>query len=289
MLKMKTKLFFKDLWQESQNKNILILSSSSSFFFFLCLIPTTLLVINFLNLPLPLISPNKTDVLLEHIKNILPEAIMPAIKDLFSHSKTMAQQQKKTHLIHLLMLIFSSLGFFGSVWKSFEILTNKNKKGTLTKTLKSFALISMTFFLIFSLLSLPMLLEAVLKLLELNLSHLLPFKDTIISFVQTLKSWMLAGVTTFLLFLFFYFILRYLFKKETSNKSILIGSLFFIISTYMAKLGFYSILGIIKETLVLNYGQLYSFLLFVFWSFCIILSFNFTVILINVLNKHLKN
>jgi uncharacterized BrkB/YihY/UPF0761 family membrane protein len=117
--------FLKEFLFECQEKNLVLLSGSSSFFFFLCLIPSTLLLLNLFTFLFESITPTDTLSFIRYIETIIPNDILPSFQLVFKHTTNLMQTNKDLNLLHYSILATSSLGFFGSIWKSVYIITGE--------------------------------------------------------------------------------------------------------------------------------------------------------------------
>ncbi len=281
------KFFFKDFVQECRKKHIFILASSSSFLFFLCIIPSTLLLLSFATFTFDSVLPEETFTFLNYIESIVPDDILPTFQFLFKHSKTMLTNNSNLNTLHYIILIVSSLGFFGSVWKSVDIITEVKKHGTLLRTLYSFLSIAISFTFILLIAFIPIMTKILDILLEskyiafLNLGRLLnvfEFELLGINFIST-----------FFLFIFFILFFKFLLKGNTNLKSTAIGSAFFTANVVITKLLFFTYLALVKDNLVANYGSLYSLMIFVIWVFTIILALYTSIIFTFTFSRHRYN
>ena len=287
MTKRKASLvFIKDFITECNNKNILILASSSCFFFFLCLIPSTLLLLSFLTWFFESVTPSQTFTFLNYIESIVPHEIMPTFQTVFKHSKNIIVANKNLNTLHYVILAISSLGFFGSVWKAIDIITGAKKLGTLMRTIKSFISITLSFVFILMIVSLPLIYKALNLLLNYQFFSTLKGEE---SFLISITKYELYGVNSFgtlLLFIFFIFFFRFLLHGNTNLKSTIIGSGFFTAGIVTTKFLFFTYLSIVKNSLMMNYGSLYSVMIFILWIFAIILTFYMAIIFTFTVSKH---
>lgn len=287
MNKKKALIFFlKDVLKECREKNILILASSSSFFFFLCLIPSTLLLLSFLTWFFEAIIPAKTFSYISYIESIVPIEIMPTFKTLFNHSKEVLISNKNLNTLHYIILALSSIGFFGSIWKSIAILTGEKGSGTLIRTLKSFISIALSFSFILLTVTIPLIFKGAKYILEKDIFVFLKTEESYLKIISDFEILGMNIFSTVLLFVFFIFFFRFLLHGSTNLKSTVIGSGFFTIAMAMTKIIFLSYISIVKTSLIINYGSLYSVMIFIIWMFTIILVFYLAIIFTITLSKH---
>jgi uncharacterized BrkB/YihY/UPF0761 family membrane protein len=278
--------FIKDFVKDCNDKNILILASSSSFFFILCLIPSTLLLLSFLTWFFESVTPAQTFTFLGYIESIVPDEIMPTFQTVFKHSKTMIIANKQLNTLHYVILGMSSLGFFGSVWKSIDLITGAKKLGTFMRTLKSFISIALSFAFILIIVSLPLIYQGINYVLSYKLFTSLRDGDGLISIISNQEVFGINFFSTMLLFVFFIFFFRFLLHGKTNIKSTIIGSAFFTSGIVITKVLFFAYLAIVKDNLIMNYGSLYSLMIFVLWIYAVILTFYMAIIFTYSVGKH---
>ena len=270
------KTFFKELFQECFKKNIFILASSTSFFFILCLIPTTLLLLNYLHLFVSEYIPDSSFSFLTYIESIVPESIMPSFLKLFNHAKTIIDKNQENSFLNYMILLISSMSFFGSIWKSVEIIT-EDRRNTLMRTLQSFLTIALFFSFVLVILLFPILLESLTVFFRLKFFE--DFDLSIINFFKTVDNFSgIYFINIVLLFIFFFVFFKFLLKRNADNFSAIGGSLTFTILSSILNTVFVYYIKIIGTNLQNSYGSLYSFLLFALWFYSNILIFYFSIV-----------
>jgi membrane protein len=258
MSKIITKDFVKLYFSECKNKHALTLAASSSFFFLLCLVPLLYLITSGLGYFFD--DGHNIEKVLKHFSSIIPAEVMPSIKFLLEHVNKTLQSQHQNVYLHRIFLIISSLGFFGSIWRAIEIITEEKAINSFSKMLKSLGGILISFILCAGLIIGPAILNSFQIIFKKGL-----FKD--FDFIQKLSfsELQVHGVnlfSTIMLVLFFLFI----------------ASVIFTSLIIFSKFAFLSYVIVAKSNLVGNFGSFYSLLLLMLWIFISILSFYISII-----------
>lgn len=254
---------------ECKLKNPITLAASSTFFFILCLIPFSIIIFKIFTLIFAQQGLQLSDLII-NVKTVVPDEVYPTVQYILKHVQSLNISSKNTGSIHNIILIVSSLSFFGSIWKALEMITEEKQYGTITKTLKSVGaiIVSSLFFLV--IIAIP----TILKSLNLFIKQDLLIKLNItqngifsINFISAIS-----------LFIFFIAFFKYILQKNAKLKSIILGSLLFTVLIIITKFGFISYLMITKTNLMGSYGSLYSGLIFLIWIFISILAFYAAII-----------
>lgn len=272
----------KDFSLECREKNLVMLAASSSFFFFLCLIPLSLLLLSFAGFLFEQVSPSS---FLQYIDSIIPESILPTFKKLFDHSDKMMKANQNLNSLHYMILGLSSIGFFGSIWRSVDIITETKSHGTMLRTFMSFLAIAISFAFILLLSAIPVALRFLHFLLELSWVKKLKLH---VFLTENFQHYEFSGVniiSALSLFIFFIFFFKFFLRAKATIKATIVGSGVFTLSVVVAKFVFFQYLLIIKENLINNYGQLYSIMIFILWVFALILLFYMAIIFTYVLSR----
>lgn len=281
----KVKNFVKQFIHECQEKDLILLAASSSFFFFLCLIPIILLLLNFVALMFESVTPKETLSFLNYIESVIPNDILPTFQMLFKHSTEMMQSNTNTNWLHYLILSLSSLGFFGSIWRSVDIIVERKKYGTLLRTLKSFLTIAISFGFILLLAAMPLFFKFTDYLMTNDFLKKFKVQEIFFSDFQQYEFSGVNVLSTFLLFGFFIFFFRFLLHGNATFKATMVGSSVFTLGVVVTKMAFFTYLIMLKDNLVSNYGHLYSIMIFVLWVYTLILLFYMAIIFTYVLSR----
>lgn len=274
MAKIITKDFIKLFYSECKNKHALTLAASSSFFFLLCVIPFLYLMTTTLGFMFD--DPDYMQKLLKHFSTIIPAELMPSIKYLLTHINKTLTIGHKNESLHQIFLVISSLGFFSSIWRAIEIITEEKAKNSLVKMLKSLGGILISFLLCAGLVVGPIFFNSLQILFKRGL-----LKD--VEFIQkfNLTQLQISGislVSTLMLVIFFFVFFKYVLHKRAKFISLLMGSTLFTGLIILAKFAFLTYIVIVKENLIGNFGSFYSVLLVMLWIFISILSFYISII-----------
>ena len=263
--------------RSSQAKNLPTLAASSSFFFTICIIPLTLLALGFFN---EFILYDSKPILgfIDKIKLILPDEIFESIQNLVLASSKILLANKEIGFFHYIVLAISSFGFFGSVWKAVDIISEVTPSRKWHRKIKNFLSIAISFALILTLTFIPMMLNLFSLLLKtkvatfFNLDHLIPL---------THHNMTVLILSNLCLFLFFVIFFKYLLKLKVKLGNALSGSILFSAGLFLSKLLFFIYIEFTKTSLVFKFGSIYSILIFLIWIFLLILLFytsiNFTL------------
>jgi uncharacterized BrkB/YihY/UPF0761 family membrane protein len=275
MAKIITKDFIKLYYSECKNKHALTLAASSSFFFLLCLIPFLYLITAALGYIFE-DATNNTDKVLMHFATVIPSEIMPSIKYLMGHINKTIQTQHQNIFVHRIFLVISSLGFFGSIWRAIEIITEEKRTNSFFKMLKSLGGILISFILCAGLVIGPVILNSIQIMFKKGL-----LKD--FEFIQkfSISSLQIHGVnlfSTIMLVVFFFLFFKYVLQKRAKFISLFIASALFTLLIIIAKFGFLSYLAMVKGNLMGNFGSFYSVLLVMIWILISIFSFYISII-----------
>ena len=281
--------FFKDFIKECKEKHILLLAASSSFFFLLCLVPLTLLLLSFTSFIFETVAPKNTFSILSYLEQIVPDDIMPTFQLLFKHSKEVLVHSKNFKTLHYCILGISSLGFFGSIWKAVEIISNRTDHGTLLRTLKSFLSIAISFIFIMIIVAAPLIYNTLSHLKDVRFLGNMKFKDGIIDSVSQFQILGVNSLSAILLFLFFIFFFKFLLMGKANLKQTMVGSAFFTTSVVAMKIFFFNYILLVKENFMTNYGSLYSFMIFAIWIYSIIMLFYMSITFTHTIAKHKIN
>ena len=175
-----------------------------------------------------------------------------------------------------MILLISSMSFFGSIWKSVEIIT-EDRRNTLMRTLQSFLTIALFFSFVLVILLFPILLESLTVFFRLKFFE--DFDLSIINFFKTVDNFSgIYIINIVLLFIFFFVFFKFLLKRNADNFSAIGGSLTFTILSSILNTVFVYYIKIIGTNLQNSYGSLYSFLLFALWFYSNILIFYFSIV-----------
>ncbi len=280
------KLFIKDFLKECGDKHLLILSSSTCFFFFLCLIPSTLLLISFATFAFESLVPEETFNLINYVESVIPKDILPSVQLILKHSKSMLNTNKNLNTLHYIILLFSSLGFFGSVWRSVDIITGVKAHGTLLRTLYNFLSITIAFVFFLLMAFLPILGKLIDIFLQSEYLKFFKFTELLTDGFMQMELLGVNFFSTLLLFIFFILFFKFLLKANSNFRATAIGSTFFTVQILITKNIFLTYLSLAKESLLINYGSLYSIMIFVIWAFAVILAFYDSIIFTYALSRH---
>jgi len=271
--------------EECQEKHIVALAASSSFFFLLCLIPITLLILSATTFILETVTPKNTLSILNYLATIVPDDIMPTFQMLFKHSRNVLSHNQKMKSIHYVILAFSSLGFFGSIWKAVEIITNKTNHGTIFRTFKSFIIIAFSFAFILLIVSAPLIYKSANFLKNFKFLNGIKLKSAAIDSISHYEILGINSLSAIAMFLFFIIFFRFLLFSDSKIKTAILGSAFFTLSMMSTKLLFFNYVLLVKENLIQNYGSLYSFMIFAIWIFTVILLFYMSITFTYILSR----
>lgn len=261
--------FLKTFIEECQKKHLITLASSSTFFFSLCIIPLTLLSLSFFNQFIfydskPIIS------FVEKLKLFLPDEIYSNINSLLALSGNILAENDQVGFIHYLILIFSSLSFFGSIWKAVDIISEVEPSKTIMRRLKSFLTIAGSFGFILILTFVPIILRLINYILNSDIAKYLQLNQLTFITEHSLAYHLLSYV---LLFLFFYIFFKFLLRIHIEKRYALISSVFFGLGLYISRFIFFMYINYTKSSLIFKFGSVYSILVFLFWIFTLILLF----------------
>lgn len=275
MAKIITRDFLKLFISECKNKHALMLAASSSFFFLLCLIPFLYLISTALGLVFSG-GINNTEKVLMHFSTIIPSEIMPSIKFILGHINKSIQTQHQNILMHRIFLVISSLGFFSSIWRAIEIITEEKAVNSFFKMLKSLGGILISFVLCAGLVIGPVILNSIQLI----------FKKGLLKEIEVIQKFNFSqlqvhGVnlfSTIMLVVFFFVFFKYVLNKRAKFISLLLASIMFTVLIILAKFGFLSYIMMVKDNLVGNFGSFYSVVLVMIWILISILSFYISII-----------
>lgn len=274
MAKIITRDFIKLFYSECKNKHAITLAASSSFFFLLCLIPILYLISTGMGYLFD--GGNTTDQILKHFSAFIPSEIMPTIKQLLVQINKNMQVKKANVGLHRFFLVVSSLGFFGSIWRAIEIITEEKAKNTVVKMLKSVGGILVSFLLCAGLIIGPVFLNSIQILFK---KGLLKNIDSVQKFNFTQLQ--VSGINVFstiMLIVFFFVFFKYVLHKRAKFVSLLMASAMFTFLILLAKFGFLTYIVMVKDNLIGNFGSFYSVLLVMLWIFISIYSFYISII-----------
>jgi len=275
MAKIITRDFLKLYISECKNKHALTLAASSSFFFLLCLIPFLYLITAGLGYLFQDAAGN-TEKILNHFSTIIPAEIMPSIKYLLGHINKTIQTQHQNVYIHRIFLVLSSLGFFGSIWRAIEIITEEKKMNSFFSIIKSIGGILISFILCAGLIIGPVIVNSIQIMFKKGLLKQVDFIQK-----YNFTSLQVHGVnlfSTIMLVIFFFVFFKYVLHKHAKFISLLMASAMFTILIILAKFGFLTYIVMVKDNLIGNFGSFYSVVLMMLWIFISIFSFYISII-----------
>ena len=264
------KLFY----SECKNKHAFTLAASSSFFFLLCLIPILYLISTAMGYMFD--GGNTTDTILKHFSAFIPSEIMPTIKQLLVQINKNMQIKKQNVGLHRIFLVISSLGFFGSIWRAIEIITEEKAKNTFVKMFKSVGGILVSFILCAGLIIGPVFFNSIQILFKKGLLKNVDFVQKF-NFTQL----QVSGINVFstiMLVVFFFMFFKYVLHKRAKFVSLLMASAMFTFLILLAKFGFLTYIVMVKDNLIGNFGSFYSVVLVMLWIFISIYSFYISII-----------
>lgn len=276
------KNFFSLLIKEVQKKNLILLAASSSFFFTLTIIPFTLLLLSFFN---QFIIIDSTPVIkfIDQIRPFIPETILNNIDELIGFSTQLLQSQEKYNYMHYIILIISSLGFFGSVWRSIELISDIEVPAKMLNKAKSFLSIAASIVIILSLTFIPFFVQLIIDFLKSDFASYVRL-DRLLDYTNGSQIFFILG--QILLLSCFYLFFKYFFKRGISHKSAILGSLFFSFGLILSKQIFFLYIELTKYSLIFKFGALYSILIFLFWIYLVLLLFYLSLTLTLVFNQY---
>lgn len=274
MAKILTYDFIKRYLLECKNKHVVTLAASSTFFFLLCSIPFLFLISSSLSYFFS--EGDNVEKILEHFAIFIPEDILPSFKKVITHIKQSLHKSERNLLIHQIFLTVSSLSFFGSIWKSIEIITEEKAKNTILKTIKSLGAILVSFSLFAGLILGPFFLNSIQLMFKKGL-----FKN--IEFIQkfNLTTFQISGInifSTLMLLIFFFLFFKYVLQKRAKFISLLLSSILFTSLILITKYLFLTYIIVARDNLIGNFGSFYSIMLVMLWIFLSILSFYISII-----------
>ena len=278
--------FVTDFISECSKKHIFLLAAGSSFFFLLCLVPVTLLALSFTSYIFESVTPKNTGTILNYLAQIVPDDIMPTFHLLFKHSKNVLVHSKDFKSFHYIILGISSLGFFGSIWKAVEIISDRSHHGTAFRTLKSFFTIALSFGFILTIVAAPLLYNTLIHLKNVKFLGGLKLKKHLIESISQYEILGVNSISAIVLFLFFIFFFKFLLLGKANLKQTILGSGFFTISIVTTKIFFFNYVLLVKKNFMMNYGSLYSFMIFAIWIYTIILLFYMSITFTHTMAKH---
>lgn len=282
------KNFFKDFWDGLLlffQKKGEILSAASTFYLLLCVIPLLLLSISLLGFFLGNLAQTQTTIL-QLGARFFPEANISWIEILKNILSKSLYAKAKFNVINIAFLCFGTLSFFNSVIKGVHHINNRKIK-SLWGHFEGVLLVFFSLVLMGATIILPPVFLMMEKLLKNNF-----IIDTIVDVIPNAKVFLghfseydfgvkfliNADIINLLLYLAYFTILfKWFFGNKLHKKDAFLGALIFVQGPIFGKYLFLLYMSYMREGLIKNYGDYYTYILGLMWVYILFGVFYFSV------------
>jgi membrane protein len=257
-------------------KNMSQWSAATTFFALLSAVPLLLLLIRTVGLLFGNVSVPQ-DKLFQMVLDIFPSATPDLVLMLKKIVTRPLFVSKKVTFLNLIVLAWSSFSFINSVWAGFYHLKDQIRDKALKKMAKGFVVIFASMVLLTLIILVPTVAYLLTKAIKDNFvtSFLIKWfpesKETIKYLVKKqfgfkyLIEW---SIFYYIFFLgYFTFLYRWFYGKSIVLKEAMVGALTFMFVVVLGKNLFWIYLKYGRESLMRNYGDLYTLVLGVMWLF----------------------
>lgn len=271
-----------------------MLAASSTFYILLTIVPFFLLMFRVIGLFL-----GETSAIHNHLftigtqifPDVAPEIILK-VKNLISAP---LYGGAKFTLINFVILTISSLSFFNAIWSGLFLISGDRTYLKANKHFKGIVIITVTILLVLLLFSIQPVLFFLTKFLQTNIifnyinAHIevLPKLISNLTKMNLSESFLFQSNILLFVFLLFYFtfIYRWLLDWKIRMREALLCSGTFVFLLILGKNLFWIYFFYIRETLITNYGDYYTFIIGLIWIYLLMCFFFFGASLSVVLLK----
>lgn len=270
------------------------LAASSTFYFILTIVPLILVTIRGVG-----ILVGKTDFIQIKLFEILSDFFPMATTDLLEKVKTIITAPLSTGnntIINLFLLSITAVSFFNSVWNGLYLMTNDKSHTSFFKHLKGIVILLGTILLLVVMYIIPVILNFVFNLFQdvrivnFILDYLPSLHDPMVYIFEfNFDSLMYSPIVKFIIFsTYFTYLYKWFFSWNISTKSAFFGAFFFIVSIFLSKNLFWIYFKYVRNGLIENYGDYYTFIVGLMWIFVSMALFFFGATICQVLGVKLK-
>ncbi len=268
------------------------LAAASSFYVIMTIVPLTLLLIRLVGFVIGDLSRGSDEIF------VSIERFMPNVSaELFEQIKTMISGPlfggAKVTVVNLVILFFSSLSFFNSIWNGLYLITNDRSYLSFWKNLKGVVIIGMTIGLFSLSLSLPRILIFSVGLVQNNfvvnfIWDLFPPLRPLLDYLRHYDIGALTFLSSPIVMIFFfviYFALlyRWFFSWRLPYLNSFIAASTFVLALFAGKNFFWIYFFYVRDNLVKNYGDFYTVIVGLMWVYLVLCFFYFGACLCHVL------
>ena len=275
------KNYLKLLWEACvlfNRRSGAILSAASSFYVLLTIVPLFLLIIRAVGIfigDIAQVQSQTFSLVLAAFPSVLP-GMIEKLQNIVSGPLF---GSAKFTVINFVILAWSSLSFFNSIWNGLYIMTDDHKHVSIWKHLKGIVVIGITIGLVVFVIGVPPLVMAIINFIRTSetietLSKVIPglsfLKSYILSFTIGKNFLLKSIIFSFFIFLGYFTVLyRWFFAWKLSWKESVTSSAVFVLLLYLGKNLFWVYLMYVRENLIKNYGDYYTFILGIIWIFLV--------------------
>lgn len=260
------------------------LAAASSFYVLLTIVPLVLLIIRVVGLFVGDIAQVQSQTF-TLVSTTFPSVAPEMIERLQTVVSGPLFGGAKFTIINFIILSWSSISFFNSIWNGLYIMTDDHSYVSLWKHLKGLVVIGITISLMIFIIGVPPLIVAVINFIKTNdiiqaLAEVVPGLVTLKSFITSFsfgENFLLkSSLLSFIVFLgYFTLLYRWFFAWKLSWKEAALGSTLFVCLLFLGKNFFWIYLNYMRASLIKNYGDYYTFIVGIIWIFFVMCFFFF--------------
>jgi membrane protein len=199
------------------------------------------------------------------------------------------------NVFNIFILIASSLTFTNVIWSGLYLITGDKSYISRWKYLKGLVIILVTLMIMLFSMILPTLIFMLVDFAKNNkltefvynyFDRLRPFIDSLKEMTIDMHYILVTNLLPGIIFIvFFTFLYRWFFNWKISNSQALVGTMTFVVSLLIGKSLFLAYFIYMRQNLLLNYGDFYTFIVALIWIFQVMAFFFYGACLCHVLKK----
>ncbi|MCP4911854.1 MAG: hypothetical protein GY909_01950 [Oligoflexia bacterium] len=270
------------------------LAASSSFYIIITLVPFFLLLIRLVGLFLGDVE-KVHQYIFEFGDDLFPDIgpeILLKIKSILAGPLFGKAQFT---VLNFLLLLVSSLSFFNAIWSGLFLISGDRSLLSPKKHLKGIVIIGVTISILVLALSIQPIFIFIWKIIQNNfiVDFLFRFESLhgLIQYFQTIDvsnsfSWA-SNYFFFLVFLFYFtFVYRWFFNWKIRLREAFLGAGTFVFLLLIGKNLFWIYFLYVREGLIQNYGDYYTFIIAILWIFLVMCFFFYSACLCFIFQKN---
>jgi membrane protein len=201
----------------------------------------------------------------------------------------------KLNIFNILILIASSLTFTNVIWSGLYLITGDKSYVSRWKYLKGLVIILVTLLIMLFSMILPTLMFMLVDFSKNNpltdfiynyFDKLRPMIDSLKEMTIDMHYILVTNLLPGIIFiLFFTFLYRWFFNWKISNSQAFVGTLTFVTSLLIGKSLFLAYFVYMRQSLLLKYGDFYTFIVALIWIFQVMVFFFYGACLCHVLKE----